>query len=265
MGFVLIAILCLKPWAAFTTFVAFKSCVHPSLKKMSNVAARKDRTMKWDETIYRRIYRSSYKGYYCPWDAECEWWRLYKTTSNVWLHIRETFFCRRSLTEHQLPERIKKENPPGYGQCEVPENLRANFAIFPPIFKNTSLRKNDIGDLMKRLPKKKEKCLNLRECWQQAAHYKIELRKFLCWCFIFNWGLLLRKYTALLSIFQRNVSTASCSRQWTQEDKLTRVPIQVSLRRQWSRYLKFLWLSGYGPQQTHCNKVPQWRKDTCSC
>ena len=36
-------------------------------------------------------------------------------------------------------------------QCdiEVPENLRANFANFPPIFKNPLVSKSDIGDLMK--------------------------------------------------------------------------------------------------------------------
>ena len=36
-------------------------------------------------------------------------------------------------------------------QCdiEVPETLRANFANFPPIFKNTLVGKSDIGDLMK--------------------------------------------------------------------------------------------------------------------
>ena len=39
----------------------------------------------------------------------------------------------------------------GCVQCdiEVPENLRANIANFPPIFKNTLVSKNDIGDLMK--------------------------------------------------------------------------------------------------------------------
>ena len=39
----------------------------------------------------------------------------------------------------------------GYVQCdiEVPESLRANFANFLPIFKNTLLGKSDIGDLMK--------------------------------------------------------------------------------------------------------------------
>ena len=38
---------------------------------------------------------------------ECVWWRLYKTTTDVKLHIRENFPYRRSLTEHQLLEGIK--------------------------------------------------------------------------------------------------------------------------------------------------------------
>ena len=68
---------------------------------------------------------------------ECEWWRLHKTTSNVKLHIREIFPYRRSLTEQQLLEGIKKGSLFGYVQCdiEVPENLRVNFANLPPIFK----------------------------------------------------------------------------------------------------------------------------------
>ena len=63
-------------------------------------------------------------------------------------YISENLPLRRSLTEQQL-ERIK--NLFGYVQCniEVPENLRANFANFPPIFQNTLVSKNVIGDLMK--------------------------------------------------------------------------------------------------------------------
>ena len=81
---------------------------------------------------------------------ECEWWRLYKTTTNVKLHIRENFPYRQSLTEHQLLEGVKKGNLFGYVQfdIEVPENLRANFANFPAIFKNTLVIKDYIGDLM---------------------------------------------------------------------------------------------------------------------
>ena len=82
---------------------------------------------------------------------ECEWWRLYKTTANVKLHIRENFPYRRSLREQQLLEGIKKGSLFGYVQSdiEVPGNLRVNFANFPPIFKNNLVSKNDIGDLMK--------------------------------------------------------------------------------------------------------------------
>ena len=82
---------------------------------------------------------------------ECEWWRLYKTTTKVKLHIRENFPYKRSLTEQQLLEGIKKGNLFGYVQCdiEVPENLRQNFANFPPVFKSFLVSKNDIGDLMK--------------------------------------------------------------------------------------------------------------------
>ena len=82
---------------------------------------------------------------------ESEWRRLYKTTINVKLHVRENFLYRRSLTEHQLLEGIKKGNLIGYVQCdiELPKTLRANFAKFPPTFKNTLVSKNDIADLMK--------------------------------------------------------------------------------------------------------------------
>ena len=82
---------------------------------------------------------------------ECEWWRLYKTTTNVKLHFRENFPYRRSLTPQQLLEGIKKGSLFGYVHfdIEVPENLRVNFANFPPMFKNTLVSKNDVGDLMK--------------------------------------------------------------------------------------------------------------------
>ena len=82
---------------------------------------------------------------------EWEWWRPYKTTNTVKQHIRENFPHRRSLAAQQLLEDIKTGKLFGYVQCdiEVAEILRLNFDNFPPIFKNTSVSKNDIGDLMK--------------------------------------------------------------------------------------------------------------------
>ena len=82
---------------------------------------------------------------------ECETWRLYKTTNTVKQHIRKHFPYRSSVAAEQLLEEIKKGKLFVYVQCdiEVPENLRANFANFPPIFKNTLVSRSDIGDLMK--------------------------------------------------------------------------------------------------------------------
>ena len=45
MGFVLIAILCLKQWVAFTTFVHVKCCAHLSRKKISNVVVGEENSM----------------------------------------------------------------------------------------------------------------------------------------------------------------------------------------------------------------------------
>ena len=44
-GFVLIATLCFKPWVAFTTSVPVKISAHLSLKKISNVVARRESSM----------------------------------------------------------------------------------------------------------------------------------------------------------------------------------------------------------------------------
>ena len=91
------------------------------------------------------------KGFTIIGKWECEWWRLYKTSTIFKLHIRESFPYRRSLTEQQLLEGMKKGNLFGYVQCdiEVPDNLRENFANFPPVFKRILICKSDIGDLMK--------------------------------------------------------------------------------------------------------------------
>ena len=54
MAFVLIATLYSKPWVAFTTSVPVKSCVLLSLKRIFNAVARRESSMSWDDTIYKR-------------------------------------------------------------------------------------------------------------------------------------------------------------------------------------------------------------------
>ena len=167
---------------------------------------------------------------------ECEWWRLYKTTANIKLHMRENFLYRRSLTEQQLLEGKKNRSLFGSVQCdiEVPENLRVNFANFPPIFKNIFVSKNDIGGLMKKYAEEGGIMSQPRKKLISSFTLKMELWLLLCSCSICNWGLLLRKYTVLSNTLQRNASTVSCSQKCTQEGKVTKFPIQVSSQKQWS-------------------------------
>ena len=53
-------------------------------------------------------------------------------------------------------QEVKSRRLFGYVQCDlkVPEHLKAYFANFPPIFKNTVVSRNDIGDLMKEYAEK---------------------------------------------------------------------------------------------------------------
>ena len=82
---------------------------------------------------------------------ECEWWNLYKTTTCVKEHLRESFAYKRPLREETLLEQIRSGKLFSYVQCdiEVPEELKKKFANFPPIFKNTNVGRHDIGLLMK--------------------------------------------------------------------------------------------------------------------
>ena len=82
---------------------------------------------------------------------ECEWWNLYKTTTCVKEHLRESFPYKRPLREERLLEQIRNCKLFGYVQCdiEVPEELKEKFGIILPIFKNTKVGRHDIGLLMK--------------------------------------------------------------------------------------------------------------------
>ena len=80
---------------------------------------------------------------------ECEWWRLFKTTSIVKQHIRESISFKRPLTIYQLLEELWKVNSFRYIQCniQVPESFRSILANNSQILKNTLVSENDIGNL----------------------------------------------------------------------------------------------------------------------
>ena len=144
MGFVLFATL----FEAMGCFHHFCPCqeLGPSFTEEEIQRGSKKRELE----ALRRHYKQK-KGFKVIEMCECEWWRLYKTTNTVKQHIREHLPYKRSLAAEQLLEDIKKGKLFGYVQCDIeePESLRAKFANFPPISKNTFVSKSDIGDLMK--------------------------------------------------------------------------------------------------------------------
>ena len=87
-------------------FYHFCPCqeLRPSLTEED--VKRGSRRRELDEL--RRSYLQE-KGFTVIEMWECQWWRLYKTTANVKLQIRENFPYRRSLTEQQLLEGIENE------------------------------------------------------------------------------------------------------------------------------------------------------------
>ena len=96
------------------------------------------------------------KGYEIVEIWECEWWRLYKTDAPVKNYLRANFAYKLPLSEEQLSQRIVDVRLFGYVQCdiEVPEQLCDYFSNFPPIFKNTVVSGDDIGNLVKEYAKK---------------------------------------------------------------------------------------------------------------
>ena len=87
---------------------------------------------------------------------QCESWSLYETDVSVKSHLRENFPHKRPLSEEQLLQGIIDGQVFGYVQCdfEVPEHLRSYFSNFPPIFKNTVVSREDIGNLMREYAEK---------------------------------------------------------------------------------------------------------------
>ena len=107
---------------------------------------------------------------------ECEWWSLYKTDASVKNHLRKNFPYRLPLSEEGLMQEIIDGHLFGYVQCdfEVPEHLRDFFSNFPPIFKNTAVCRDDIGNLMKQ--------------YAEKEHIMVQHRRMLISCFILTNG-----------------------------------------------------------------------------
>ena len=90
---------CNTLFEAMVCFYHFCPCQELRSSLTEEVSKRGSRKRELDEL--RQSYVQE-KGFIVIEMWECEWLRLYKTTTIVKLHIRENFPYRRSLTEHQL-------------------------------------------------------------------------------------------------------------------------------------------------------------------
>ena len=126
----------------------FCSCqeARPSLTEQDIERVNKKREM--DDM--RREYVQE-KGYKVEEMWECEWWQNFKTNDKIKNHVRTHFPYKRPLSTDSLLAKIKDGSLFGYVQCDlvVPDELKSKFANFPPIFKNTEVGRDDIGDYMK--------------------------------------------------------------------------------------------------------------------
>ena len=91
------------------------------------------------------------KGYYIEEMWECSWWNQFKNNVEVKNHVRSHFPFKKPLSANSLVQNINDETMFGYVQCDlsVPDELKAKFSNFHPIFKNIGVTRNDIEEYMK--------------------------------------------------------------------------------------------------------------------
>ena len=114
------------------------------------------------------------KGYKIFRMWECKWGELYRTYATVKNHLRAKFPYQRPLSEKQLMKEIRIWEFFGYDQCDlkIPEHLKAHFANFPPIFKNTVVSRKDIEYLMKEYGEKERIMSQQRRMLKSSFHLK---------------------------------------------------------------------------------------------
>ncbi|KAK7087561.1 hypothetical protein V1264_021595 [Littorina saxatilis] len=92
---------------------------------------------------------------------ECEWAREKRTNAKLREFLKETFVSTKlygPMTQTAMKRAIEKGTIFGFVECDihVPESLKPKFSDFPPIFKNTQVSVDDIGDLMRSYAEKEK-------------------------------------------------------------------------------------------------------------
>ena len=135
---------CKTVFEAIGCFYHYCPCQKARLSPRYRTRHQKERNGPDEEAVHQK------KGYNVVEMWECGWWNLYKTTTCVKEHLRQSFPYKQPLREENQLDQIRSGKLFGYVQCdtETPEELKKKFDSFPPILKNTNVFRHDIGSLM---------------------------------------------------------------------------------------------------------------------
>ena len=113
---------CDTVFEAMGCFYYYCSCQEAQLSLTEEDIERGNKKREVDQM--RKQYIKE-KGYNVVEMWECEWCHLYKTTTCVKEHLRESFPYKRPLREESLLEQVRSGKLFGYVQCdiELPEEL----------------------------------------------------------------------------------------------------------------------------------------------
>jgi len=92
---------------------------------------------------------------------ECGWRQMKKTSFEVQrflVRFRRPLDHHRTLTQQQILQAVLDDNLFGVIECDIhiPENLKETFSEMCPIFKNTEISRNDLGEYMKQFAEENE-------------------------------------------------------------------------------------------------------------
>ena len=109
------------------------------------------------------------QGYHLVEIYECQWRRINKTNSQFQQFLNFKFNRpldhHKTLTQNQILIAIRNESFFGVVECDVrvPDALKPKFAEMCPIFKTIDISREDIGQHMQPLLRKRTSCHNLEE------------------------------------------------------------------------------------------------------
>ena len=106
----------------------------------------RQRSKHWDVTTTSVLVRKL-----LPEMWECKWWEKLKTINKIKKSHQNLLILQNTSFNRLTFSKIKYESIFGYVQSDllVPDKLKLKFVKFAPVFKNTAVGGNDIGDFVK--------------------------------------------------------------------------------------------------------------------